>query len=591
VSFKRKLVVFFVVLTLLPLAAAFATFGPALERSERENVDIRLRGALRAAAAAYGEEAATASRAAVRLAETPAFQRALAERDEAELTRTLRGRPRVRVQAGRLRAGGSARGAVVGRVPVVPHAGGPRVGTVVAVLPFSAELAERLTRRSGVEPGEQVVVLENGRVVAGPRALLGAALSVTPGRAATLSVASGRYRALAVPVAGRTETAVAALAPDSSIEAGISAGKRRLLLAFAACLLFVALVAYIEGRSIVRTVQELVAAVGAIAGGRLDRRVRVRGRDELAQLGHAFNEMAEELEERLAELETERLRVRQATLRFGQALSATHDDDQLRRTVVETAVDATSAAGGTLHGSDGRLVHCGDRDGRDRLELSLQSRHELFGTLVLVGPRFSRDDIETASLLAGHAGVALENARLHRIVERQALVDDVTGLANRRRAEEALAAELSRAERFESPVALVLADLDDFKAVNDRHGHQAGDVVLRAVADVLAEGVREVDLAARWGGEEFLLLLPETDADGAVAVGERVRGALAEREIPLPTGEKTRVTASFGVASFPPALSRDELVARADEALYRAKRAGKDRVERADAPCAVPRGD
>jgi diguanylate cyclase (GGDEF)-like protein len=464
------------------------------------------------------------------------------------------------------------------------------VGTVVALVPFSAGLAERLTRRSGVESGEHVVVLEDGRVVAGPRSLHGALLSLTPGRATTLSTDAGRYRVIAAPVAG-TETAVAALAPHSTIEQGISAGKRRLLLAFAACLLFVALVAYLEGRSIVRTVQELVAAVGAIAGGRLDRRVSVRGRDELAQLGHAFNEMAEELEERLAELDTERLRVRQATLRFGQALSATHDDDQLRRTVVETAVDATSAVGGTLNGADGELVHCGDRDGADRLELPLRAGHELFGTLVLVGPRFSRDDVETATLLAGHAGVALENARLHRIVERQALVDDVTGLANRRRAEEALAAELSRAERFESPVALVLADLDDFKAVNDRHGHQAGDVVLRAVADVLAASVREVDLAARWGGEEFLVLLPETDAEGAVGVAERVRAALAERDILLATGEEARITASFGVASFPPALSSDELVARADEALYRAKRAGKDRVERSDAACVVPPSD
>ena len=114
----------------------------------------------------------------------------------------------------------------------------------------------------------------------------------------------------------------------------------------------------------------------------------------------------------------------------------------------------------------------------------------------------------TAGSLASHAAIALENARLHRIVERQALVDGLTGIANRRQCEDALTAEISRADRLGAPMTLVLADLDDFKAVNDVHGHTVGDDVLREFASVLKATVRDSDLAGRWGGEEFMLLLP-----------------------------------------------------------------------------------
>jgi diguanylate cyclase (GGDEF)-like protein len=187
----------------------------------------------------------------------------------------------------------------------------------------------------------------------------------------------------------------------------------------------------------------------------------------------------------------------------------------------------------------------------------------------------------TAVSLAAHAVVALDNERLHRIVERQALVDGLTGLANRRHGEEVLAAEVARAERFGGPVALVLADLDGFKDVNDRHGHPTGDVALREFADVLRDTVRDVDLVSRWGGEEFVLVLPGTDGDGGVQLAERVRRTLRERILVGPDGTPIILTASFGVSSFPEASSPDELITQADRALYEAKRGGKDRVERA----------
>ena len=184
----------------------------------------------------------------------------------------------------------------------------------------------------------------------------------------------------------------------------------------------------------------------------------------------------------------------------------------------------------------------------------------------------------TAASLAGQAVIAFEAARLHRIVSSQALVDGLTGLANRRSCEETLHAELARAERFDSPLAVVVADLDDFKEVNDRYGHQAGDVVLRELAVLLRESLRDIDLAARWGGEEFLLVLPGTDLEGAAYVAERVRRALEERVALSGEGDPISVTASFGVAAYPQARSIPALFAAADGALYEAKRTGKNRV-------------
>jgi diguanylate cyclase (GGDEF)-like protein len=164
------------------------------------------------------------------------------------------------------------------------------------------------------------------------------------------------------------------------------------------------------------------------------------------------------------------------------------------------------------------------------------------------------------------------------MVERQALVDGLTALANRRAASDALHAEKARADRLGTPLSVVLADLDGFKDVNDVHGHAVGDEVLRVFAGVLRETLRESDVASRWGGEEFLLLLPGADEEGAAQLAERVRVAFAARDIPGADG--LRVSASFGVAEYEPQSSVDRLVDAADGALYRAKRGGKDRVER-----------
>jgi diguanylate cyclase (GGDEF)-like protein len=187
-----------------------------------------------------------------------------------------------------------------------------------------------------------------------------------------------------------------------------------------------------------------------------------------------------------------------------------------------------------------------------------------FGLLLLVG------------LLFG--GPILRTLGDFRRVASQATTDSLTGLANRWTFDEELALEWRRAERVGDPLALILLDIDDFKAINDGHGHQAGDDVLRKVGEVLAASVRQVDLAARYGGEEFAIVVPETDLEGAIDLAERLRKALASELIELQDGTRLSVTASFGAAVKGDLPGGEKLVAVADDALYEAKRAGKNRV-------------
>jgi diguanylate cyclase (GGDEF)-like protein len=163
-------------------------------------------------------------------------------------------------------------------------------------------------------------------------------------------------------------------------------------------------------------------------------------------------------------------------------------------------------------------------------------------------------------------------------VAEQAMIDPLTSAANRRGFERALAIELERSERRGHPCALVIVDLDDFKQVNDRHGHDVGDDVLVTLAERLRESVRSADTVARLGGEEFALLLPETDLPGALAVAERARVAFEASWVPLRRDDRLAVTASFGVAAFPTSRDRAALMREADQALYTAKRLGKNRV-------------
>jgi diguanylate cyclase (GGDEF)-like protein len=276
---------------------------------------------------------------------------------------------------------------------------------------------------------------------------------------------------------------------------------------------------------------------------------------------------------------------REAIAHVGHALAATHDPRALLPVILEVTVDATGAAGGRVLEGDRELAWVGQPTAEKPLKLDLGESPEGPQLTLLVYPPdggLSAEALELADWLVSQASIALENARLHHVVRRQAITDELTGLVNRRRFMEALDAEIARAQRMRSSASLLLADLDDFKRINDRFGHPAGDEALRAFADRLREHLREIDVAARLGGEEFAVLLPETDLDGALAVAERLRRTIAERPVLHTDGSAVHLTASIGVAEYRGG-SRDDLLRSADAGLYLAKQQGKNRVVAGDA--------
>jgi diguanylate cyclase (GGDEF)-like protein len=194
------------------------------------------------------------------------------------------------------------------------------------------------------------------------------------------------------------------------------------------------------------------------------------------------------------------------------------------------------------------------------------------------GRPFSDDDREVLRSLGVEAALALENIELHFQVRRQAVTDELTGLANHGRFQELLTAEIEQVRRYHHPIGLIMLDIDDFKAVNDTYGHPQGDVVLRQVASVVRENSRDADSPARYGGEELALILPHTDLEGAHAIAERIRVAVEELRVPRTGGPGVlRITASVGVAATA-AGDKQALIADADGALYEAKRQGKNRT-------------
>jgi len=202
-------------------------------------------------------------------------------------------------------------------------------------------------------------------------------------------------------------------------------------------------------------------------------------------------------------------------------------------------------------------------------EIDQRVRGLSFGALDYVAKPFNPRE------LVARVRVALRYGYLLRLETRQAMVDGLTGLWNRRYFEQRLAAELSSATRHNRPLSCIMADVDQFKEINDSHGHTFGDQVIRMVAETLQHGCRIEDVACRYGGDEFIILCPDVPADGAIVLAERLRGATSAGTLSDPS---VRPTCTFGVADLTSA--EGSLVQAADAALYAGKRAGRNRVER-----------
>lgn len=209
-------------------------------------------------------------------------------------------------------------------------------------------------------------------------------------------------------------------------------------------------------------------------------------------------------------------------------------------------------------------------------------RDKIIGELVLGnridGEDFSARDEDLLLTLGFHAAFAFEKARLHSEVSKLAATDGMTGLANHRAIQERLELEVERARRSKTRLSVLMLDIDFFKKLNDTYGHRVGDDVLKRVACRLVENVRAVDCAARYGGEEFLIVLPETDLRGALITAERIREECITHPLRLASREMD-VTVSVGAATYPDdADTKEQLIEKADQALYAAKTQGRNRV-------------
>jgi len=215
--------------------------------------------------------------------------------------------------------------------------------------------------------------------------------------------------------------------------------------------------------------------------------------------------------------------------------------------------------------------------------MPVKIKHRVLGVIELVNPfeegGFETGDMQILESLADFAAIAIENARNYDRIQQLVITDDLTGLFNARHMHQLIDYEIDRARRYNNPVSLVFIDLDHFKRVNDSHGHLVGSRLLSQVGRFLHKHLRKVDLAARYGGDEFVLILPETAKAGALIVCNHLRNELRDHPFTAEDGSIIRVTASFGIASLPEdAQDKSELLRIADSLMYEVKESSRDAV-------------
>jgi diguanylate cyclase (GGDEF)-like protein len=396
------------------------------------------------------------------------------------------------------------------------------------------------------------------------------------------------------------------------------------------------LLGWLLARLTTRPLAELTDAAKRVGRGDLDTRIAVRSGDEIGQLTEVFNEMTGQLSRTVLELTESRDEMRTILSRLGDSLSSTLDLKRTLNVIMDTAMASGRARAGALflhaptrgdlylaagrgldargvprslrvplgEGVLGRVALTGnpvvgpvrapdqpidsglrrsehEPDAEEVVAVPLSSGDRTLGALALYDRResaFDERDLDTIRSFAGHAAVAIDNVLRAQDTQRASITDGLTGVWNYRYFQTALAKEVERAARFGRPLALLMLDLDHFKRVNDEHGHPRGDAVLAELAHRLRAQVREVDTIARYGGEEMIIVLPETELDGAQVVAERICSAVRQTPFGDADEEPLLITVSIGFAAFPQhGETMAGLVRSADDAMYAAKREGRDR--------------
>jgi diguanylate cyclase (GGDEF)-like protein len=617
-SFRTRLSIFFLLIVIVPMVAIGVLGFRLISDSEQGKADARAGGLASAAASVYESASAQARTDAAAVARDPALQSAAKRRARLAALASSAGLARTTVTHGGVTlADVGDRTAIAPGVATVRRNGQDTPLSVAVSELTAAQYARQLASHDA-----GVVVRQGSRTLA---ATVPGAQGVAFPTEGTVHLGGDDYRVvtLGFPGFGGSPVDVTVLSNLSATNASLRSS-RAVAVGFIIGFLVLALAfALLASRALQAQLGSFLQAARRLAAGDFSSPIETQGHDEFAALGEEFNNMSTQLAHRLDELSQERARLRESISRIGQTFASNLDRQALLELALKTAVDAVQGSCGRLSvrpvegeplvetASEGSFeglavaISAAEREvelegaglcqrefgdgANDHVSVLAASLgpHDPEGrahgvlTVARRGRPFSDDDRELVRSLATQATLALENVELHLQVSRQAVTDELTGLANHGRFQEVLGSEMEQVRRYQYPVGLIMLDIDNFKSINDTYGHQQGDVVLRHVARIVRENSRDADSPARYGGEEMALILPHTDLEGSHAIAERVRTAIAGLRISRLDGHGTlRITASVGVAASSEGL-KDGLIADADAALYEAKRAGKNRTVRA----------
>nr|CRH05558.1 Protein of unknown function. putative diguanylate cyclase with PAS/PAC sensor [Candidatus Magnetococcus massalia] len=354
-----------------------------------------------------------------------------------------------------------------------------------------------------------------------------------------------------------------------------------IILVTATMVIFLLIWVLIRG-SVVKPIQEMSLAMHSISEGDWDQRVPEHGDDELANMARTFNQMICELKSTYDGLDRERNKLSTIILSAKEGMIATDPEGKVvlvnpaaERILDKSDVEIRDGGFFNLIDDPDFIKAYLDKHGIDMPDVVLY-KHKMLNIYADTIKDEAGRTVGSAALIRD----VTEEKQLEQKLRELSTTDGLTRLINRRRMDELLAEELSRAVRYHQNLSVLLLDVDHFKKFNDTYGHEQGDRVLIALAAEMKDYFRNIDHPCRYGGEEFCVILPNTHSEGAVKVAERLRERIAEREV-----DGLRVTISIGVSTYPDLSLKkpDEMIRAADAALYESKRRGRNKVTAASA--------